>query len=141
MIKKIILIMVVSITILNADFKSIDNQELLKMVQNKVVLIDIRRDDEFDKYGIIKDAHTLTFFDKNGVYDIPKWMKDFVKLVKDKEQPFIIYCAHANRSKVVGDFLSKKLGYKNIYELKGGINYGWIDKGLKTVKLKQKINK
>jgi rhodanese-related sulfurtransferase len=30
--------------------------------------------------------------------------------------------------------LSNQAGYKNVYDLKGGINYGWIDKGLKTIK-------
>jgi hypothetical protein len=42
--------------------------------------------------------------------------------------------AFANRSKTVGKFLNAKTGYKNIFELAGGINYGWIDKGLSTTK-------
>jgi rhodanese-related sulfurtransferase len=45
-----------------------------------------------------------------------------------------LVCAHANRSKTVGKFLNAKTGYKNIFELAGGINYGWIDKGLSTTK-------
>jgi len=27
-----------------------------------------------------------------------------------------------------------QLGYKNVYELDGGINWGWIDMGLETLK-------
>jgi rhodanese-related sulfurtransferase len=137
MFKKIILAMIVFVSIANASFREVDYQELQKMVkEKKVVLIDIRRVDEFKQYGIIKDAKTITFFDEQGQYNIPSWMKEFVKVVKTKEQPFILYCAHANRSKVVGNFLDKQLGYKNVYDLKGGINYGWIDKGLKTVEFK-----
>jgi rhodanese-related sulfurtransferase len=30
--------------------------------------------------------------------------------------------------------MGSKLGYKNVYELDGGINWGWIDKGFETVK-------
>ena len=137
MFNKIILAMVVFVNIANASFKEIDANELQKMIKEKnVVVIDIRRDDEFKQYGIIKDAKTITFFDQRGKYDVPSWMNEFVKVVKTKDQPFILYCAHANRSKVVGNFLDKQMGYKNVYDLKGGINYGWIDKGLKTVKLK-----
>jgi len=137
MFKKIILAMVLFASIANASFREVDEKEFSKMVlKDNVVVIDIRRYDEFKQYGIIKDAKTITFFDGKGKYDVPAWMNEFVKVVKTKDQPFILYCAHANRSKVVGNFLDKQLGYKNVYDLKGGINYGWIDKGLKTVKLK-----
>jgi rhodanese-related sulfurtransferase len=61
-------------------------------------------------------------------------MTQFVKIVPTKDTKFILVCAHANRTKVVANFLSKELGYTNVNELDGGINYGWIDKGLKTVK-------
>ena len=137
MFKKIILAMVVFVSIANASFREVDEKEFKTMVsKDNIVVIDIRRDDEFKQYGIIKDAMTITFFDGKGKYDVPAWMNEFVKVVKTKDQPFILYCAHANRSKVVGNFLDKQLGYKNVYDLKGGINYGWIDKGLKTVRIK-----
>ena len=137
MFKKIILAMIVFVSIANASFKEVDYKQLQEMMKkDNIVVIDIRRDDEFKQYGIIKGAKTITFFDARGKYDVPAWMKEFVKVVKSKDQPFVLYCAHANRSKVVGNFLSKQLGYKNVYDLKGGINYGWIDKGMKTVKFK-----
>ena len=137
MFKKIILATIVFVSIANASFREVDEKEFQTMVsKDNIVVIDIRRDDEFKQYGIIKNSKTITFFDERGKYDIPSWMEKFSKLVKTKDQPFILYCAHANRSKVVGNFLDKQLGYKNVYDLKGGINYGWIDKGLKTVKFK-----
>ena len=137
MFKKLLLATVVFVSIANASFREVDEKEFQKMtIKNNIVVIDIRRDDEFKQYGIIKGAKTITFFNGLGKYDIPTWMSEFSKLVKTKDQPFILYCAHANRSKVVGNFLDKQLGYKNVYDLKGGINYGWIDKGLKTVKFK-----
>ena len=61
-------------------------------------------------------------------------MEQFSKIVKSKEQKFILVCAHSNRTKIVGKFLSDKLKYKNVSELDGGIKDGWIKKGLTTAK-------
>jgi rhodanese-related sulfurtransferase len=79
MIKKILFVLLFFISIANASFKEIDYNELIKMQKKGIVVIDIRRLDEFEKYGIIKDANTLTFFGKNRTYDIPAWMNKFVK--------------------------------------------------------------
>ena len=132
MLKIILLSLLITLSL--ADFKELDTKNVQQMIKKGITVIDIRRLDEFKKVGIIKGSHTITFFDNKGKYDIPTWLKKFTKIVKTKEQPFILYCAHANRTKVVGDFLSKQLGYKNVYDLKGGIMYGWIDKGLSTIK-------
>ena len=119
-----------------ADLKVVNENELPQMQNKNVVVIDIRTLSEWKEYGIIENAKPITFFDEKGNYDITKWLSEFSKYVKDKDQTFVIYCAHANRTKMVGDFLSKQLGYKDVYELKGGINYGWLDKGMKTAEYK-----
>jgi len=136
MLKKIILLLIITLSFLKADFKEVNEVQLQDMIKNNIVVIDIRRDEEFKKLGIIKGSIPITFFKKGGSYDIPAWMNQFVKYVKSKDQKFVLVCAHANRTKVVGKFLSNKLKYKNVYDLKGGIEYGWIDKKLKTVKYK-----
>jgi len=133
MLKNIFLILLLG-NIMLADFKIMSTQDVQTEIKNGTVLIDIRREDEWNKYGIIEGSHKLTFFDGYGNYDINKWMEKFIKIVKNKDQKFILVCAHANRTKTVGGFLSSQLSYKNVYELDGGINYGWLDKGLKTVK-------
>ena len=119
-----------------ADLKVVNENELTQMQNKNVVVIDIRTLSEWKEYGIIENAKPITFFDEKGNYDMTKWLSEFSNVVKDKNQTFVIYCAHANRTKMVGDFLSKQLGYKDVYELTGGINYGWIDKGMKTVEYK-----
>lgn len=131
---KIFIIILIAFSSLLADFRSLNDVQLIKAMKKNVVVIDIRRIDEWNKYGVIKKSHKLTFFDKYGKYDTNKWMSDFKKLVKTKKQPFILVCAHANRSKALGKMLSSQMNYKNVYELEGGINYGWIDKGYETVK-------
>jgi len=133
MIKKILFTLLFS-TLLFANFTSMSSIQVQEAIKKGVAVIDIRRADEWKQYGIIDGSYKITFFDEKGGYDGAKWMKQFTKIVKTKDQPFILVCAHANRSKVVGKMLFQQLGYKNVYELEGGINYGWIDKGLKTVK-------
>jgi len=133
MLQKIFLILLLG-NIMLADFKTMSTQEVQQEIKKGTILIDIRREDEWNKYGIIEGSHKLTFFDGYGNYDINGWMEEFVKIVKSKDQKFILVCAHANRTKTVGGFLSSQLSYTNVYELDGGINYGWLDKGLKTIK-------
>jgi len=133
MMRKILLMLFLFANMAQAKFSEIDERALIQLIKEEVVVIDVRRNDEFKKYGIIKGAKTLTFFDKKEDYDIQSWLGEFMKIIKSKEDPVVLYCAHANRTKIIGNFLSKELGYKKVYDLKGGINYGWIDKGLKTV--------
>ena len=135
MFKNLVLVLLFASSVF-ANFSEIDEVKLQTMIKKGIVVIDIRTDEEFKQYGVIKGSKMLTFFDTKGKYNIPAWMSEFVKLVKDKKQPFVLYCVHSNRTKVVGNFLSKQLKYENVYDLKGGINYGWIDKGLKTVRIK-----
>ena len=133
MFKKILLSIVLASSLM-ADFTTLSTVQVQEALKNGVTVIDIRWVDEWNQYGIIKGSHKLTFFDGQGKYDIQKWMDSFVKIIKDTDQPFILVCAHANRTKIVGKFLTEQAKYKNVQELDGGINYGWIDKGLKTVK-------
>jgi rhodanese-related sulfurtransferase len=133
---RIFLILSLFFVTLFADLKEVDNTQLTEMKNKGIVVIDIRTLGEWKQYGIIQNAKPITFFDEKGNYDVTKWLSEFSKYVKDKNQPFVIYCAHANRTKMLGNFLNKQLGYENVYELEGGINYGWIDKGLKTVDYK-----
>jgi rhodanese-related sulfurtransferase len=134
MIKKILALLLIGVSCMMAQIKSVDEKQLQEMISNGIVVVDIRREDEFKHYGIIEGAKTITFFDERGGYDPHAWLSELEKYVKDKDQTFVIYCAHANRTKVIGDFLQSQVGYKNVYELAGGINYGWLDKGMKTVR-------
>lgn len=115
-------------------YTTITTEQTQDAIQNSVPLIDVRRADEWQSIGIIKGSHKITFFDEVGDYDIDGWLKEFTKIVKTKDEPFVLVCAHANRTKTIGRFLGLELGYTNVQELDGGINYGWIDKGLPVEK-------
>lgn len=115
-------------------FVSLDSEEFLEKVEEGAVVIDIRREDEWAYYGIIEGSHPITFFNDEGGYDVEQFLAAFERVVHSKEQPFILVCAHARRTKSVAEFLALRVGYKNVYELDGGINWGWIDKGYTTQK-------
>jgi len=131
--KKLLLLLFLSYSLF-AEFKSIDAKTLIKMQKNGVPVIDIRTPQEWKERGIIPNAKKIMFFTPDGKVDIANFMFKLGHIVKDKNQPFIIYCAHANRTKKLGEWLTKGLGFKKVYELKGGIEYGWINKGLKSAK-------
>ncbi len=119
-----------------AKFSGIDAQKMIEMQKEGVPVIDIRTPQEWKEKGIIKGAHLIMFFDADGKDHAREFLQKLNQLVKDKNQPFIIYCAHSNRTKAVGKWLSDRLGYKNVYELTGGIEYGWRDKGKSVERLK-----
>ncbi len=129
--KKIILILLIGVVSMFADFKSIDFNDINKTLGKDTVLIDIRTPEEWAETGIIPGSKKIMFFDNRGGYDAQKWMEEFTKYVKDKEQPFVLVCRTASRTKMVGQFLEQQ-GYKNVYDLKGGITFGYIKQGLKT---------
>ncbi len=131
--KKLILTLLLS-SLAFADFSTLSTQQVQEEIKKGTTVIDIRRADEWKQYGIIEGSHKITFFDAIGKYDVNAWMAQFAQIVKDRNQPVILVCAHANRTKVVGKFLDEQVKMKNVYDLEGGINYGWIDKGLPTVK-------
>ena len=47
-------------------------------------------------------------------------MAEFEKFVTSKERTFVLICAHANRTRNIGNFLIEQ-GYKNTAHLFGGM--------------------
>lgn len=45
-----------------ADFTTLSTKQVQEKIAQGVVIIDVRRQDEVDKYGIMPSAHKLTFF-------------------------------------------------------------------------------
>ncbi|MBP7742312.1 MAG: rhodanese-like domain-containing protein [Aliarcobacter sp.] len=103
-----------------------------KMINDNIIMIDVRRPDEWEKTGIIKNSHLMTFFDEYGNHNISKWMRDFEKLVVSKDQTFVLICAHANRTRTIGNYLIEQ-GYKNTAHLMGGIAV-WQQEARQTIK-------
>ena len=117
---------------MNNRLQLIAPRQIEASMRNNIPVIDIRRDDEWKETGIIKGSHLLTFFDGFGHYNLEAWMEAFEKIVTTKNKPFILVCAHANRTKTVGDYLVEHLNYAEVYHLDGGIAQ-WQNEERETV--------
>ncbi len=131
--KKILTTLAILSVTLFADFKTIDTVEFEKLQKDGLPIIDIRTEQEWKDTGIIEGAKKITFFNSRGEPLLADWFFEIGHFIKDRNTPFIIYCAHASRSKALGKGLIN-MGFKSVYELKGGIENGWIKLGKKTVK-------
>jgi len=131
--KKILFLFAFLSVSLFAEFKTVDAEEFAKLMAKGYPTIDIRTPMEWKQTGIIEGAHKMMFFTPKGEPDLAQWFFDLGHLVKDKKEPILIYCAHANRSKALGQGL-EHMGFEHVYELKGGIENGWLKAGKKTVK-------
>lgn len=117
--------------IVQPPYKNIDNAQLKKLLEDGVKIYDIRRQDEWKQTGVIKGSHKLTLFDARGGQNA-KFMPTFLQEVK-KDEPVILICRTGHRSRLASQFLSTKMGYKNIYNVKHGIT-NWIKDGNPVVK-------
>ncbi len=131
--KKTLLLLGLLSASLFAKFETVDSEEFEKLMAKGYPTIDIRTPMEWKQTGIIKGAHKMMFFTPKGQPDLAQWFFELGHLVKNKKEPILLYCAHANRSKSLGQGL-EQMGFENVYELKGGIENGWIKAGKKTVK-------
>ena len=95
----------------------------------KMKIIDIRTPEEWRETGIVKGAYTLTFFNKNGDYDIYSFLNSLNKIVK-KDEKFALICRTGSRTKMVSNFLGNKLNY-HVVNLKGGL-MKLLQEGYKT---------
>lgn len=116
-----------------ADFKGINPEQLQEMIDKNITVIDIRTPPEWKEIGTIPTSKKIMFFDEKGQYDVKNWLSKFSTHIKDKNQTFVLVCRSGNRTGTVGNFLSKQLGYKNVYHLQDGIK-SWIKKGKEVVK-------
>lgn len=92
------------------DEMDIDMIELKELVRNGALLLDVRSPQEYEEWHI------------DGAVVLPEYelMSNAQKIIKDKEQVIVVYCSSGVRSKLAQEEL-KSLGYKNVYNLYGGV--------------------
>ena len=115
-----------------ADVVEVDNAALKSLIEQGVPVVDVRRDDEWQKNGVIEGAHLLTFFDKRGRYDAKKWLQELEKITAANE-PFVLICEHGVRSKTISNLLDKRLGYTQVHNVTDGM-HSWVKAGEPVVK-------
>ena len=117
---------------LYAQVSNIDNAELKQLITLGVPVIDVRRPEEWKQTGVVKGSHLLTFFDKQGKYDVNKWMTEFSRIA-GQDDTFILICRTGSRTGIISKFLDQKLSYHKVNNVTKGITQ-WIRKGNPVVK-------
>ncbi|EAP86722.1 MULTISPECIES: rhodanese-like domain-containing protein [Croceibacter] len=119
--KKYIIIMTLLSTLFGANGQSNKAIKILTATEyynaisnNDVQLVDVRTEKEYNE-GAIENALNIDFFQQEN------FNSKFNKL--DKEKPVYLYCRSGNRSLQAAKKLDL-LGFKKIYDLKGGY-MGW----------------
>ena len=115
-----------------AEVKDVNNQKIISLMQNGVPIIDIRRAEEWNDTGVIKQSNLLTFFDKQGNHNVNKWLPKLKNIVKESD-PVIIICRSGKRSGIVSKFLDEQANFTNVYNASGGM-LSWVGSKNKTVK-------
>ena len=107
-------------------YYNLDNKQLTTLLEQGVPIYDIRRPEEWKKTGVIAGSEMLTFVDKSGRLK-PDFLPAFTATI-NKDQPVILICRTGNRTSVLAKYLTRELGYTNIYNVKNGIT-SWMRNG------------
>ncbi len=114
-----------------ADIVDVNNEQIIELSKNDISIIDIRRSSEWNQTGVIPNSILLTFFDKEGKYNLDEWYEK-LSLEIDEGKPIILICRTGRRTQIIAEMIDKKFD-KVIYNAKSGIT-SWIDEKLITVK-------
>mgnify|MGYP001293563062 CR=1 FL=1 len=106
-------------------------EELLKAQREGVIVIDIRRAEEWSQTGVIEGAKTITAFTKNGGLH-PDFQQEFMRTVPSPRTPILLYCRTGNRTNILGMALVEQMGFSKVSHLTEGI-VGWKKNGYGTI--------
>ena len=109
----------------------LSSTELMAQQSNGVVIVDMRRNEEWKDTGIIDGAETITAFTKAGSLH-PDFQEKFTELVSDPDTPFVLYCRSGRRTGILRDALETSMGFTKAMHLSGGI-VGWKKDGKNLV--------
>ena len=112
-----------------AGFKGVNTDEATRLFNDDAFMLDVRTAAEF-KEGFIGSATNVSATELSSKMN---------QLPKDKEKPVLVYCLTGARSARSAATLVKE-GYKNVFNLSGGIN-AWKSAGLPVATPKSKKNK
>lgn len=87
------------------------------------MILDVRTPEERAD-GYIENSVNLDFYS-------PSFREDLDKL--DKGKAYLVYCHSGNRSRTTTEDIMKELGFREVYNMLGGIS-GWKEEELPTTK-------
>ena len=113
-----------------ADVVDVNNEQIVELSKTNIPIVDVRSSSEWDQTGVIPTSILLTFFDKEGNYDLDEWYEK-LRLEIDEDVPIVLICRSGNRSRIIADMMDKEFD-NVIYNAKRGIT-SWINEKLITV--------
>ena len=113
-----------------AEVIDVDDQEMIKLSNDNIPIVDVRRSSEWDQTGVIPNSILLTFFDEDGNYNFDEWYEK-LQLEINVTDPIILICRSGKRSKIIAKMMDKEFDII-IYNAQSGI-YSWINKKFITV--------
>ena len=113
-----------------AEVIDVNNEEMIKLSNVNIPIVDVRRSSEWDQTGVIPNSILLTFFDEEGNYNFDEWYEK-LQLEINATDPIILICRSGYRSKIVANMMDKEFN-TTIYNAQSGIN-SWINKKFITV--------
>ena len=113
-----------------AEVIDVNDQEMIKLSNLNIPIVDVRRSSEWDQTGVIPNSILLTFFDEEGNYNFDEWYEK-LQLEINVSNPIILICRSGKRSKIIAKMMDKEFDII-IYNAQSGIN-SWINKKLITV--------
>ena len=119
------------INVFPAEVIHIDNVELKELINQDIPLVDVRATSEWKQTGVIQGSYLMMFYDEQGKYDLEKWLNE-LSIVANKDKPVILICLTGSRSKQLAKYLTKVVGYKEVYNVRRGIAH-WIKTDNSTV--------
>ena len=114
-----------------AEIVNVNNEQIKILSKVNIPIVDVRRNSEWNKTGVVPNSILLTFFDKKGNYNFDEWYKQLSLKINEGE-PIILICRTGRRTKIIAEMMDKKFD-NVIYNAKDGIT-SWIGEKLKTVK-------
>jgi rhodanese-related sulfurtransferase len=114
------------LSVIPPKYSNIDNKSLRNLLSRNVKIIDLRRQDEWDKTGVISGSKKLTAFDGQGNF-IQSFPSTLQKNTKPGEE-IILICQTGSRSAAIANMLVEQAGYTKVYNVKDGIAK-WIADG------------
>lgn len=114
-----------------AQSKEISIDGARKSLGDGVIVVDIRREEEWQQTGVIVGSITSTFFDKNGNANVRSFLKN-IREEASPEDTILLICRTGNRTRVVTKFLRENSEFGEVFSVSGGI-MEWKRQGLKTI--------
>lgn len=111
----------------HAEIINISTAEAARLSAGGTTVIDVRTSGEWRESGVIAGSKLLTLIDERGQTDAAGWLAK-VKTVAKTEQPVLLICRSGRRSQAAAQLLSEQGGYRQVYNVSGGMNAWTIER-------------